>query len=262
MKLIHCADLHLDAKMSANLDKDSAKIRRGEILHTFERMVIYAAENMVETILIAGDMFDTKNISATTRNTVLHMITSHPQIHFYYLKGNHDNDNFLSGLEEVPANLKMFGAEWTTYEEANGRVTISGLELSADNVGASYVSLVPDARKFNIVMLHGQEADSESKDKAEIIPIKAFRNKGIDYMALGHIHAYKKEVLDARGIYCYPGCLEGRGFDECGEHGFVVLDIDVENGKFTHTFIPLIPLLIDLEIACFIALLNETLFSS
>lgn len=27
------------------------------------------------------------------------------------------------------------------------------------------------------------------------------------------------------GVYCYPGCLEGRGFDECGEHGFVLLDI-------------------------------------
>ena len=238
MKLIHCADLHLDAKMSANLDKESAKIRRGEILHTFERMVEYAAENVVEAILIAGDMFDTKNISATARNTVLHMITSHPQIRFYYLKGNHDNDNFLSGLEELPANLKLFGTQWTTYEEAEGKVIISGLELSAENVGAAHVSLVPDARKFNIVMLHGQEAASESKDKAEIIPIKDFRNKGIDYMALGHIHAYKKETLDARGIYCYPGCLEGRGFDECGEHGFVVLDVDVENGKFTHTFVP------------------------
>lgn len=238
MKLIHCADLHLDAKMSANLDKESAKIRRGEILHSFERMVEYAAENVVEAILIAGDMFDSKNISATARNTVLHMITSHPQIRFYYLKGNHDNDNFLSGLEELPANLKLFGTQWTTYEEAEGKVIISGLELSAENVGAAHVSLVPDARKFNIVMLHGQEAASESKDKAEIIPIKDFRNKGIDYMALGHIHAYKKETLDARGIYCYPGCLEGRGFDECGEHGFVVLDVDVENGKFTHTFVP------------------------
>lgn len=238
MKLIHCADLHLDAKMNANLDKENAKIRRGEILHTFERMVEYAAKNQVEAILIAGDMFDTKNISATARNTVLHTITSHPQIRFYYLRGNHDNDNFLSGLENVPDNLLMFGSQWITYEEAEGKVAISGLELSAENVGAAHVSLVPDARKFNIVMLHGQEADSESKDKAEIVPIKVFRNKGIDYLALGHIHGYKKEQLDARGIYCYPGCLVGRGFDECGEHGFVELDVDVESSKFTHTFVP------------------------
>ena len=40
MKLIHCADLHLDSKMNANLDKDHAKERKGELLHTFEKMVI------------------------------------------------------------------------------------------------------------------------------------------------------------------------------------------------------------------------------
>ena len=96
MKFIHCADLHLDSKMSANLDKDKAKERKAEILHTFERMVDYAEKNNVVAILIAGDMFDTKHITATTRNAVLYQITSHPDICFYYLNGNHDNDNFLS----------------------------------------------------------------------------------------------------------------------------------------------------------------------
>ena len=85
MKLIHCADLHLDSKLSANLEKEQMKERRGEILNTFVRMVEYAKENAVDAILIAGDMFDTKNISATARNTVLHNIMSSPEIIFYYL---------------------------------------------------------------------------------------------------------------------------------------------------------------------------------
>lgn len=238
MKFIHCADLHLDSKMTANLDKESAKERKGEILHTFERMVSYASRNEITAILIAGDMFDTKNISAITRNTVLHHINEHAKITFYYLKGNHDNDNFLSGLEKLPDNLKMFGTDWTAYSEANGAITVSGIELSPENAGSAYVSLVLDSRKFNIVMLHGQESEGAAKDKAEIINLKALRNKGIDYLALGHIHTYKKEQLDARGIYCYPGCLEGRGFDECGEHGFTVIDVDEETGRYTHEFIP------------------------
>lgn len=236
MKLIHCADLHLDSKMSANLERDKAKERKGEILHTFERMVDYAALHNVDAILIAGDMFDTKNISAAARSTVLFSINNHPQITFYYLKGNHDNDNFLIGLEEIPENLKLFGAEWTSYQE--GSVVISGIELSHENSGSAYVSLVLDSRKFNIVMLHGQESETTSRDKSEIIHLKELRNKGIDYLALGHIHAYKKAPLDARGTYCYAGCLEGRGFDECGEHGFVELDIDETTGKYTHQFIP------------------------
>lgn len=44
MKFIHCADLHLDSKMSANLDKERAKERRSEILDTFVRMVRYASK--------------------------------------------------------------------------------------------------------------------------------------------------------------------------------------------------------------------------
>jgi DNA repair exonuclease SbcCD nuclease subunit len=238
MKIIHCADLHLDSKMNTNLDKESAKRRKGEILHTFERMVEYASQNQISVIMIVGDMFDTKNITATTRNTVFHNIISHSEITFYYLKGNHDNDNFLSSMEDIPDNLKMFGTKWTTYSEAEGKIIISGIELSPENQGSVYASLVLDANKFNIVMLHGQESEGISNDKAEVINIKALRNRGIDYLALGHVHAFKEDKLDARGIYCYSGCLEGRGFDECGEHGFVVLDIDENTGHYTHNFIP------------------------
>ncbi len=63
------------------------------------------------------------------------------------------------------------------------------------------------------------------------------RGKYIDYLALGHIHSYKKERLDDRGVYCYSGCLEGRGFDECGEKGFVLLDIT--EGKIHTEFVPI-----------------------
>jgi uncharacterized protein YaaR (DUF327 family) len=47
---------------------------------------------------------------------------------------------------------------------------------------------------------------------------------------------YSFNSLDDKTKYCYSGCLEGRGFDECGEHGFVVLDVN--NKEITHTFVP------------------------
>lgn len=228
MKFIHCADLHLDSKMSANLDKDKAKIRKTEILHTFERMVEYAAEQDVFGILIAGDMFDTKNITATTKNAVLYQINSHPDITFFYLNGNHDNDNFLSNLDVIPENLKMFGDNWTSHEF--GKIAITGIDLSTENTSLAHASLMLDSDKFNIVMMHGQDG--------ELINLRALKNKNIDYLALGHIHAYKQEQLDARATYCYPGCLEGRGFDEIGEHGFVLLDVNEEDGTYSHEFVP------------------------
>lgn len=238
MKIIHCADLHLDSKMTANLDKEKAKERKAELLKTFERMVSFAVENEVEAILIAGDLFDTRNISAAAKNVVKAAIENHPEIDFFYLKGNHDQDNFLSGAEELPENLKLFSKEWTSYVVGE-RIVLSGLELGKENAGSAYSALTLDAAKFNIVMLHGQESETGTKDKVEVINLRALKNKGIDYLALGHIHTYKSEALDARGTYCYPGCLEGRGFDECGEHGFVLLDIHEETGKYTSTFVPM-----------------------
>lgn len=239
MKLIHCADLHLDSKMTANLDKEKAKTRKAELLKTFGRMVAYASDNGVSGILICGDLFDTKVISATTRNAVISEIINHPEIDFYYLKGNHDNDNFLSSMDEIPGNLKLFGDSWTEYTPGeSGRVKLFGVELSHENSMACQTAFVPNPENINIVMLHGQESEALAKDKAEVIDLKLFRNKGINYLALGHIHQYKSEALDGAGKYCYCGCLEGRGFDECGEHGFVLLDIDEENGRVQDTFIP------------------------
>lgn len=235
MKIIHCADLHLDSKMTANLSKEKAKERKMEILRTFSRMVEYAKKNDVSVILIAGDMFDTRNVSATARNMVRDVILQNPEIDFLYLKGNHDHDNFLSKLDEIPDNLCLFNDKWTTY--TYGNVAISGLELNAENTMTAYNSLVLDHDKYNIVTMHGQLAEYKSKDKTETISLDDLKNKNIDYLALGHVHGYRMQRLDARGVYCYPGCLEGRGFDECEEKGFVVLDVDTTTRTATTEFV-------------------------
>ena len=236
MKIIHCADLHLDSKMTANLSKEQAKERKMEILRTFSRMVSYAEKNGISVILIAGDMFDTRNVSAMVRNMVRDVIVENPKIDFLYLKGNHDSDNFLSKLDEIPSNLYLFSNQWRTY--TYGNVAITGLELNSFNSQTVYNSLQLAPDKYNIVMLHGQLAGYQSKNKAEVISLDNLRNKNVDYLALGHIHKYKQDKLDARGVYCYSGCLEGRGFDECGEKGFVVLDTEKKDKEEMIKFVP------------------------
>ena len=66
--------------------------------------------------------------------------------------------------------------------------------------------------------------------------MKLLQNRGIDYLALGHLHMYSLQKLDETGAFCYSGCLEGRGFDECGEKGFVLLTI--ERGHVSSEFVP------------------------
>lgn len=235
MKLIHCADLHLDSKMETNLSKEKSRERKNEILITFERMVEYAKLNEVRAIIIAGDMFDKSQITQKAKKIVKNAIYSNPKIDFIYLKGNHDEAGFLDEEEAIPENLKLFNSsKWTTYEYED--VNITGIEFGGLDNYDLYSSLMLEKNKLNIVVMHGQEVESNLKDKAEIISLKQLKNKNIDYLALGHVHTYKQEKLDNRGVYCYSGCLEGRGFDECGEKGFVLLN--TSNGRIDAEFVP------------------------
>ena len=233
MKIIHCSDLHLDSKMETNLDKEKARQRKNEILLSFQRMIDFANENDVKIIIIAGDLFDKNKVSVKAKNIVKDVILAHPNIDFIYLKGNHDEESFI--IDEIPENLKMFnGNNWENYRYEN--IVISGIEFGEKDNYEIYKTLMLNQNDFNIVVLHGQEANYvDKKDKTEIINLKELKNKNIDYLALGHIHKYKVEKLDSRGSYCYSGCLEGRGFDECGDKGFVLLNI--ENNKIDTKFI-------------------------
>ncbi len=232
MKIIHTADLHLDSKLKRHLDDRRAKERRDELLISFQRLVSYAVKENVEAILIAGDLFDVTQISATARNAVYAAMKEHPEILFFYLRGNHDADAFLEDVKErfgaLPENLRLFSDMWTSYElrgKDGVSVVITGAEMNAENKGELAAALLLDQGKKNIVTLHGQEVETAGKKDAEVIPLREYKNKGIDYLALGHIHAPKLEKLDARGVYAYAGCLEGRGFDECGPRGFYLLTV-------------------------------------
>lgn len=236
MKIIHCADLHLDSKMESNLDRDQANIRRAELIGTFERMISYAASEQVRAILISGDLFDKQHIRKEVKRRVIEQIVSHPEIDFFYLKGNHDRTDFMDeSVDDIPVNFHLFNADgWTSYH-CDG-VIITGMELNSSNVSTMADRLVLDSANTNIVMLHGQQSDYDGKDGAEIVNTTSLKGKHIDYLALGHVHKYTFAQLDERGVYCYSGCLEGRGFDETGDKGFVLLDVN--QGQITTEFIP------------------------
>ena len=227
MKLIHCADLHLDSPMESNLPVEKAKERRQEILATFSKLVRHADENDADAILIAGDLFDSKRTTRKTEQYILDLMEAHPRLSFFYLAGNHDSGNNLLLREQLPENLYTFGESWTSYDF--GEVYITGSEAPDPD------TLELPADRINILLLHGQQKDSATKEKDEI-PFRKYRNKHVDYMALGHLHDYREAKLDERGLACYAGCLEGRGFDECGRKGYVLLE--TKQGRLSHTFVP------------------------
>lgn len=226
MKIIHCADIHLGSKINSSMASIGYE-RKTEVRNTFMRMCEYASKNDIHIILLAGDVFDSDNPLKKDKDNFYMTIRNYPSIDFLYLKGNHDIKTLY---EDIPLNLKCFNDTWTKYQYGN--LIISGLEITSNNQSSFYDTLNLKEESLNIVMLHGMISDTKGLN---LIKLKELKDKNIDYLALGHIHSYKEYRLDSRGSACYSGCLEGRGFDEIGPKGFIVLDV---LDKIKYEFVP------------------------
>jgi len=227
MKIIHCADIHIGSVMQ-NLSTDKSKLRKRELLDTFFRMIEFAKENKVEIVIIAGDLFDKNIIARSIKKEILEVISDCINIDFLFLTGNHDNNIKLEDDDlVVPQNLKRFEVEddWTYFNYNN--ICIGGIDIQKYKNFAIYEKLRFDKSKFNIAVMHGD---------LKVIQLSLLKNKNIDYLALGDIHIpdIEPKKLDNRGIYGYCGCLEGRGYDESGDRGFFLLEI--EQGKLIRKF--------------------------
>lgn len=238
MRLIHCGDLHLDARMETGLDTVRARERRVELLMTFARIIETATEQGASAILLAGDLFDTARVTEKTRRFVGDAVVSHPELTFLSVRGNHDSAVApLFPDDTPPANWHDLsdGEGWHTVM-LDERVIVSGRECPTR--AEDYETLpTPDPDHYHIVLLHGQvsRGDAVGEDR---IALGRLAHRGIDYLALGHEHAFRCETLDPHGLWAYCGCPEGRGFDECGAKGCILLDTDLVPAESVR-FLPL-----------------------
>jgi len=220
MKIIHFADLHIGSKFN-RLDEETKEKLETELRNTFSRIIVFAYDNNINQIIMAGDIFDKNTVNFKDKKFFYDLIKENKNITFYYLKGNHDlNSKYIEKLD----NLKTFD-EYKTYYLDN--VTISGYELKDDN-RELYNILPLNKQKFNILILHG---DINNKNDDNYINLDLLKEKNINYFALGHIHKRDEGFIDS-SKYAYPGCVMGRGFDEVGEKGFLVLDTDTNKTEF------------------------------
>ncbi|MDR3293221.1 MAG: metallophosphoesterase [Clostridiales bacterium] len=236
MKIIHCSDLHLDSPMRY-LTAEKARVRRAELFQAFSDTLAFAREHSVRAVLVAGDLFDSDSVSISVKKSVEDLIRAYGDILFFYVSGNHD---FKSGFFEndAPKNFKTAksGGGFFAYD-LEGGVTVALIDCPPDSP-AVYEGLSLDRARRNIVVMHGEASEYLKKDGAATVRLAYLRERNIDYLALGHYHDFFAARLDGRGEYVYSGCLAGRGFDECGQKGFVLLDID-EKGVLSQSFVPL-----------------------
>ena len=219
MKIIHTSDIHIDSPLTTRLPSDKVRERRRELLSNFGRMVEEARLISADAVIIAGDLFDSEKITKKALDTALDVIERAEGITFFYLTGNHEGNALFDSGRAMPKNLVTFGKEWT-YFTASG-VTVAGRSEIRDGMFDT-LSLPEDTK--NIVVLHGELRDRTAMP--EEIGIKDASGRKIDYLALGHYHSYSRVEIDERGYAVYSGTPEGRGFDEVGDKGYVIIDTD------------------------------------
>lgn len=229
MKLLHTSDLHLCSPLTTRLSADKVRIRRRELMNSFLNIVEYAKREGVRGFIIAGDLFDSESVSLSAIKDTLSIIGARGDISFYYLYGNHELDVIKSYGIELPKNLFVFSDDWTYYE-LDG-VTIAGRCKHSEDM---FRTLSLDEGKKNIVILHGALVDSGATLNGNI-PKREIEALPIDYLALGHYHTYSSIRIGERCIATYPGIPEGRGFDEWGEKGVALVELD--GGKISSRFV-------------------------
>ncbi len=233
MKILHTADWHLDGAFVGHSEENKAILRR-ELRKIPEKVARLALLEGCDLLIIAGDLFDGpySRESMTAVRSALERV----RIPVIITPGNHDCCTPDSPYEKEnwPGNVHIFKRakiESVSIPTLDCRVYGAGYE-SMDCPGLLKDFAALGDERWHIGVLHGEISASSS-----YCPMtrEQIRQSGLSYLALGHIH--KGGSLRAGEVLCaWPGCPMGRGFDELGDKGVIL----VECGETVRaSFVPL-----------------------
>ena len=235
LHILHAADLHLDAPFAA-LSAEQARERRAEQRLLLDKLADAAIERGADLVLLSGDLLDSAQTYRETAQALAAALGRIPAP-VAIAPGNHDfyTPSSLYAADIWPDNVLIF------KDSAVQRVELSELTL----YGAAFTSpfrdtsplagfTAPRTDKPTVMAVHG---DVDGKGRYGSISREDIAQSGLTYLALGHIHACSGLQREGNTYWAYPGCTEGRGFDELGDKG--VLAGTVEPGRAELRFVPL-----------------------
>lgn len=234
LKIIHGADFHLDSPF-AGLSPERAAQRRGEQRELLDRLAGLAREKQADLVLLAGDLLDSERVYPETARALRAALADIP-CPVYIAPGNHDfySRRSVWATLDWPENVYIFtgGLE---------QIDLPGCTLWGRAFTDSYQDgcpldglTVPNDGKLHIACLHG--CVGAQNGYGPIAP-SDIASSALDYLALGHVHQASGLQKEGNTFWAYPGCVEGRGFDELGEKG--VLYVEAEPGRVNAHFVPL-----------------------
>ena len=235
IKIIHGADFHLDSPF-AGLSPERAAQRRGEQRELLNRLAGLAREKDADLVLLAGDLLDSERVYPETGQALRAALAGIP-CPVYIAPGNHDfySRRSIWATLDWPENVHIF------IDGDLEQVDLPGCTLWGRAFTDSYRDNcplegleVPDDGKLHLACLHG--CVGKGNDYGPISP-SDIASSALDYLALGHVHQGSGLQKEGSTYWAYPGCPEGRGFDELGEKG--VLYVEAEPGQVNAQFVPL-----------------------
>ncbi|USF27275.1 hypothetical protein N510_002221 [Firmicutes bacterium ASF500] len=235
LKIIHGADFHLDSPFSGLTPKRAAQ-RRGEQRELLERLAELARKKGAGLVLLAGDLLDSERVFPETALALSKALASIP-CPVFIAPGNHDpyTDRSIWTALNWPDNVHIFRSLDLERVDLPG-CTLWGRAFTGAHQETSPLEglAVPSDGKLHLAVLHGCVGERNGYGPISHAEIAA---SGLDYLALGHIHQGSGLNKEGNTFWAYPGCPEGRGFDELGDKG--VLYVEAEPGQVKSQFVSL-----------------------
>ena len=229
IRILHTADIHLDSplKSLALRDESLRALVHAATRDAFARIVDTAIAEGVAALLIAGDLFDGAERSARTAAFLTGQFDRLRQagIRAFYIKGNHDAENPITGELALPDNVHVFDGRGGKVELAGG-IWIHGVSFARAQAPESLLGKFhpPVAGAVNIAMLHTSLAGSPGHDVYAPCSVADMAAMGFDYWALGHVH--KRQVHSESPLIVMPGIPQGRDIGEAGAKTATMLTIE------------------------------------
>ena len=240
MKFVHIADMHFDSPFVNLSEKDiMGDLRRLEQRKVFKKIIEYIKENNIKYFFISGDLYEHKYIKQSTIDYINKLFEEIPETNIYIAPGNHDpyTKNSYYNKYNWSKNVKIFGPKVEKIETQDANIYGYGFDdFYCSDSGVENIE-IEQTEKPNILIIHGNIDGSTIEDmQYNSMSKKMLEEKGFDYVALGHIHKKDYNTEENQKIV-YPGSTISLGFDELGEHGMIVGD--VEKNKLEIQFVKL-----------------------
>lgn len=229
-KILHTADLHLDSPFEG-LPSGKAAIRRSEQRALLTRLADLANAEQVDAVLLCGDLLDSGNTYFETGEELVRSL-SRIEAPVLIAPGNHDWYSSKSPYArlKLPENVHVFTESAVRAVELPEKgLRVYGAAFTANRSGPLLTGFRAGRTEgvTNLLCLHGEPGVRESV--YDPVSEEELANSGVDYAAFGHIHKASGLKKAGNTWYAWPGCPEGRGFDETGEKTVYIVELDGES---------------------------------